>query len=140
MSVTNRKYRGFLLTEIVVAITLLGLILAAVAMSLNGFARLNRYQLVTQRCIAAAQAQLDSITATGKIVPKDDFQRLWPKLTISMETSPGTGQWQGMSLAKVTATGKSYRKQVKVELSRYVPLIPGTEKTTETNSPHEEDS
>ncbi len=131
---------GFLLTEMIVAAMIIGIIMATLAFPLYTFSRFNDYQLVTQHCIAAARAQLDSITATTKPIPHDDFQRLWPKLTISMETSPGTGQWQGMNLAKVTAAGMSYRKQVKVRLSRYVPLMPETEKTTETNPPPDEDS
>jgi len=104
----------------IVAAMIIGIIMATLAFSLYTFSRFNDYQLVTQHCIAAARAQLDSITATTKPIPHEDFQRLWPKLTISMETSPGTGQWQGMNLAKVTAAGKSYRRQVKVQLSRYV--------------------
>jgi len=140
--VNRRRPRnsGFLLTEMIVASSLFGIIMAALALSLYTLSRFNHYQLTNQRCIAAAQAQLDSITATKELIPRDDFQRLWPKLTISLETSPGTGQWQGMNLAKVTAAGKSYRKQVKVRLSRYVPVIPAPEKTTETNTPSEEDS
>ncbi len=140
MNRTRQRNSGFLLTEMIVAAALFGLIMAALASSLYALSRFNHYQLINQRCIAAAQAQLDSMTATRQLIPHDDFQRLWPKLTISMETSPGTGQWQGMNLAKITAAGKSYRKQVKVQLSRYVPHIPATEKTTETNSPPEEDS
>lgn len=129
MSRTNKKYKGFLMTEITVAIILLGFILTALALSLGGFARFNRYQLVRQRCIAAAQAQLDSITATSSPIPDEAFSRLWPKLTISVTKSPGTGQWQAMTLAEVTATGKSYTKEVKVRLSRYVPPDPAQKET-----------
>jgi type II secretory pathway pseudopilin PulG len=60
----------------IVAASILGLIAAALAMALYTFSRLNHYQLTTQNCIAAAQAQLDSITATGKSIPDEDFQRL----------------------------------------------------------------
>ena len=135
MPAVNRKYRGFLITEIIVALTLLGLILAALAMSLNGFARFNRYQLVTQRCIAAAQAQLDSITATGKTIPEDDLHRLWPELSISIEKSAGTGQWRALILTEVTASGRSYNKEVKVRLSRYIPAE--TMPKITTNNPTE---
>ena len=111
---------GFMLTEMIVAATLLGILLVGLALSLHGFARFNRYQLVRQRCIAAAQAELDSITATGTPIPDEDVKRLWPKLTVSIKSSPGTGQWQGLKLIEVTANGKSFRKEVKVQLSRYV--------------------
>jgi len=111
---------GFMLTEMLVAAAILGILLVMLALSMNGFAKFNRYQLVRQQCIAAAQAELDSITATGKPIPDEDLKRLWPKLNISIKSSPGTGQWQGVKLIEVTANGKSYSKEVKVQLSRYV--------------------
>jgi type II secretory pathway pseudopilin PulG len=120
VSSINNTYRGFLLTEIIVALSLLGLLLAGLALSLNGFARFNRYQLVRQRCIAAAQAQLDSIATTGEPVPDEDFKRLWPKLGVSFKRSPGAGQWEGMQLIEVTASGKSFHKDVEIQLSRYI--------------------
>ena len=116
----NEKDGGFLLTEIVAALAILGILLAGLAMSLNVFAKANRNQMVKQRCIAAAQAQLDSITVTGGLIAEEDFSRLWPRLSVSIKASEGIGQWQGMKLVEVTATGSSFGKQVKVELSRYI--------------------
>lgn len=124
----------------IVAATILGLIAATLAMALYTFSRLNHYQLTTQHCIAAAQAQLDSITATGKSIPNEDFQRLWPKLTISVENTPGTGQWEGMNLAKVTASGRSFSTRVNIQLSRYVQNIQAEDKNTENNPPPKEGS
>ncbi|GAJ03972.1 unnamed protein product, partial [marine sediment metagenome] len=80
MSVKNKKYGGFFITEIVVASAILAILLVGLALSLYGFAKFNRYQLVRQQCIAAVQAELDSITITGKPIPDEDFKRLWPKL------------------------------------------------------------
>ena len=121
MSRIYAKHAGFMLTELIVATAVMGLILTGLALAVNGFAKFNRYQLVRQRCIAAALAQLDSITATGKSIPDEDFQRLWPKLATSVSSSPGAGQWEGLTLVEVTATAKSFRKDVKVRLNRYVP-------------------
>jgi hypothetical protein len=90
------------------------------ALSLHAFVKFNRYQLVRQRCIAAAQAQLDSLSVTGKPIPQEDVMRLWPGLTVSVHESRGTGQWQGTRLARVTAAGTSFRKEVTVSLSRYI--------------------
>ena len=109
------------MAEIIVALTILSMLLAGVAFSLNGMAKFNRYQLIRQQCIAAAQAQLDSLTATGKSISDEDFQRLWPELRVSIEETEGSGQWQGMELVEVTASGKSFRKQVQIRLSRYIP-------------------
>ena len=120
MSVKNKKYGGFLITEIVVALSILAILLVGLALSLYGFAKFNRYQLIRQQCISAAQAELDSITATGKPIPDEDFERLWPKLGVNIKRSAGTGQWQAMTLVEVTATGKSVNKEVNVKLARYV--------------------
>lgn len=116
----NPRQRGFLLTELIVTLTVLGILMTVFALSLHAFAKFNGCQLVRQRCIAAAQAELDSITATGKPVPVEDFERLWPGLTVSIDRSPGIGQWQGMKLVKVTTSGKSFRNKVQSRLCRYI--------------------
>ena len=120
MSGKNKKYSGFLLMELTVSLTIVGILLVGLALSLDGFRRFNRYQLVRQRCTAAAQAQLDSIAVTGKPIPDEDFKRLWPKLSISINKADGTSQWVGMKLIEVTTRGKSFNKEVKVQLCRYI--------------------
>lgn len=120
MSGRNAKHRGFLLTELIVSMSVLGILLAGLAFSLTGFAKFNRYQLVRQQCIAAAQAQLDSITATGRTIPDEDFSRLWPGLTVAVKQTPGAGQWLGMQRVEVTVSGKSARTEVSIRLSRYI--------------------
>ncbi|UCD56051.1 MAG: hypothetical protein JSV16_09365 [Candidatus Hydrogenedentota bacterium] len=120
MFVKKSKYTGFLLTEVIVAMGLLGLLLAGMALSLHTMAKFNRYQLIRQRCIAAAQAQLDSIAATGEPIGDEDIKRLWPGLGVSVRRSPGTDQWRGLELIEVTASGKSFRKDVTIRLSRYI--------------------
>jgi len=108
------------LTEIIVASAIIGMLMIGLAISMYGFAKFNRYQLVRQQCIAAIMAELDSITTTGKPIPDEDLKRLWPKIDINIKTSPGTGQWHGLSLIEVTANGMSYSKEVKVKLARYI--------------------
>ena len=120
MSGRNAKHCGFLLTELIVAMSVLGMLLAGLAFSLTGFAKFNRYQLVRQQCIAAAQAQLDSIAATGRPIADEDLSRLWPGLAVAIRQTPGEGQWQGMQSIEVTTSGKSARKQVSIRLSRYI--------------------
>jgi type II secretory pathway pseudopilin PulG len=114
------KHDGFLMAELTIALTVLGILLVCFALSLQAFAQFNSYQLVRQRCIAAAQAELDSIAATGNSIPAEDFQRLWPRLNVSIKKSLGTGQWEGMELVKVTTKGKSFRNEINIQLSRYV--------------------
>jgi hypothetical protein len=120
VSVKNKKYGGFFIVEITVALSILAILLVGLALSLYGFAKFNRYQLVRQQCISAAQAELDSIATTGKPIPDEDFKRLWPKLGVNIKRSAGTGQWQGMTLVEVTANGKSFNKEVNVQLARYI--------------------
>jgi type II secretory pathway pseudopilin PulG len=72
----NRKNSGFFLTEVIVASAIIGMLLIGLAISMYGFAKFNRYQLVRQQCMAAIQATLDSITTTGKPIPDEDFKRL----------------------------------------------------------------
>lgn len=120
MSLKKRRYGGFLFAEMTVSLTVIAMLLAGVAFSLNGIAKFNHYQLVRQQCIAAAQAELDSLTATGKPIEDEDFSRIWPQLSVSIEKSAGQGQWQGTQLVKVTTSGKYLRKQVIIEMSRYI--------------------
>jgi type II secretory pathway pseudopilin PulG len=115
----KRKYRGFFFTELIISLTILGIILAGLAMSLDGIRRLNDYQLARQRCVSAAQAQLDSIAITGNAIEKHDFERLWPKMSVSIEKSQGTGQWEGMQLVRVTTSAESFNNNVEIRLSRY---------------------
>jgi len=129
MSHKKRRSGGFLLAEIIVALTVTAMLLAGLAFSMNGMAKFNRYQLVRQQCIAAAQAEIDSLTATGKPIEDEDFSRIWPQLSVSVEKSAGDDQWQGLELVNVTASGNSFHKEVKIELSRYIsrdiPLVEG---------------
>jgi len=120
MSDRNKKYRGFLLTEFVCSLVVLGIILTCLALSLNGFRKFNHYQLVRQRCISAAQAELDSIAVTGREISEEDFKRLWPRLSVSVEKTGGTGHWEGLELVSVKAKGNSFNNDVEVELSRYI--------------------
>ncbi len=116
----NRKYHGYMLMEIIIAVFILGVLITAFTMSLSGFARFNRFQLVRQQCVSAAQAELDCIAATGKPIPEEDLKRLWPKLSVSIEQSDGTGQWRGLKFVEVQAIGMSFNQQVKIQLSRYI--------------------
>jgi len=121
MSDKNERNEGFVLTEMTVSLTLLAMLLAVLASSLYGIAKFNHYQLVRQKCIAAAQAQIESIAVTGEAISDDDIADLWSNVSVSSEKSPGTGQWESMELLEVTAVGRSFRKEVKIRLCRYLP-------------------
>jgi type II secretory pathway pseudopilin PulG len=120
ISVKHKRETGFLLTELIVSITLTGLIVVGLAVSMQGAAGFNRYQWSRQQCIAAAQAEIDSLTATGKLLPDDQIERLWPKVSLVVDRSAGQGQWAGLELVQVTATMKIVSHPTHVRLSRYI--------------------
>ena len=56
---------------------------------------------------------------TGKAIDESDFERLWPKMSVSIEESEGTGQWEGMQLVRVTTSAESFNNNVEIRLGRY---------------------
>jgi hypothetical protein len=113
------RHRGLMMTELIVSLAVLGMLMIAFAISLDGFRRLNHYYFTKQRCVSAAQATLDSIAATGAVINDNDLKRLWRGVVIKIDKSQGTGQWKGMDLISVTAEAATLNKKVEVRLSRY---------------------
>ena len=107
------------MTELIVAMIVLTAIMVTFAISLDGFGRLNHYYFTRQRCVAAAQATLDSIAATGEPIDQMNLKRLWPDIDIRIDITKGENQWKDLKLAKVTAVGTSKNKKTEVCLSRY---------------------
>jgi len=114
------KYKGHLYIELMVTITLIGLMLGCLSVSLSAFRQFNHYQLKRQQCISAAQAQLNSIDLTGNELDSKLLNSLWPNVSTAVTTSTGTGQWKGLQLVEVTAHSKSFNKDVSISLSRYM--------------------
>lgn len=112
-------HRGFMITELIVSLAVLGVLLVTFAISLDGFRRLNHYQVTRQHCVSAAQATLDSIAVTGAAIDESDIKRLWPDISVRIDKSEGTGQWKGLELVSVTASGASLNRKTEVRLSRY---------------------
>ncbi len=115
-----RHARGFLLAELIVSIAIAGMIVMGLVISMQGAAAFNKYQWSRQQCIAAAQAQIDTLTATGTPLADEEIQRLWPKVTVVVERSAGQGQWAGLELVQVTARMKVTARPAQVRLARYV--------------------
>jgi type II secretory pathway pseudopilin PulG len=121
MAGKTEKHRGLLMAEMIIALTVLAVLLVMFALSMAGFRKLNHYHLVKQRCISAAQATLDSYAVRGAAIDQADMDRLWPGVSVQIEESEGTGQWKGLKLITVTASGVSFRNRPAVSLSRYFP-------------------
>ena len=113
------KKQGFTIAEMVISVMLIGIILFIMTKVLYEFGQFNRNMITKQRCISAAQAQLDSISATGRLLESNDIQRLWPDIEVAINKTQGTSQWQSLILIEATATGHIREKSVQVTLSRY---------------------
>ncbi len=122
MKKNRHRNPGFILAELNVGITVLGAFIVCVTLSLHGFRQFNHYQWMRQHCLAAALAQMDSVATTSDMIPEEQLQALWPRVTVSLARHAGQGQWQGLQRIDVIAQGKSYERTVKVTLSRYMPL------------------
>ena len=109
-----------MLAEVVISVVLLGVLVATTLSIETAAGRANRFQLTRQRCIAAGQATLESISATGEPLSAKDIERLWPGLTVEVRRTAGTGDWAGLTLVTAVARARSNGRDVAVELRRYV--------------------
>lgn len=111
---------GFLTAELIVGTALLGVALAGLAVTMQGFSMFNRYEWTRQRCIAAAEAQLDSLAATGRPIDETQLKQLWPEVDVVIGRTAGQASWDGLELVRVTATGRADARTVTIRLERYV--------------------
>jgi hypothetical protein len=124
-SMGNRA--GWIAIEAMTAIVLLGVLAASYTMLQRSTAALNEAHLERQRCILAAEAQLDSLTATGQALDPAEVERCWPGVRTEVLRRAGEGAWEGLPLATVsaTATVPASGREIRVELSRYLPAEGG---------------
>lgn len=116
----RRNNNGWIIAEIIVAISVLAVIGASLVLTMRTFGTFNKVQLAKQRCLAAGSAQLDSLTVTGQLINKEDFARLWPDVEMLVEETKGQSDWEGMKLIMITTTTRKPRAgKVSIELGRY---------------------
>lgn len=116
----RRRSGGWLVTELLVGLSLIGLILAALAAARYQARELHGLHLLKQRCVSAARAQIDSIAATGRALPDAEVRRLWPGVKVAVERAAGEGDWAGLTRVSVTASARRSDRAVRVVLGRYV--------------------
>ncbi|MBN1554414.1 MAG: hypothetical protein JXA11_06690 [Phycisphaerae bacterium] len=117
---TTRNPRAVILTECIVALTLLGLLLTGFWYSLGTFRTFSRIQITRLRCTAAAEAQLDSLTATGQPINDETIQKLWPGVSLHVKRSAGQGKWKDKTFLAVHAEAETDGRTIRVDFSRYV--------------------
>jgi len=121
-SIANPRRRGgWLVVELLVGLSLIALIAGALAVVRFQARELEALQVLKQQCLAAGQAQLDSISATGGALPAADVKRLWPGVTTIVARADGAGDWAGLTRVTVTAAARRKQRTIRVELARYVP-------------------
>jgi type II secretory pathway pseudopilin PulG len=111
---------GWIMVEMMVSVGLLAMLIWTVTEIQADAARVNHQNFAKQHCLAAAEAALDWVAATGRDMPQQDARRLWPKVALETERREGEGQWTGLELVKVVAIGQSKGREIRVELARYV--------------------
>jgi len=111
---------GWMIVELVVVIGILGILTVTLTASMNSFAKLNKMYLLKQQCISACRAQLDSISATGRPISKEDCKRLWPDIETVISRCDGAGQWEGLELVAVTATIENKPGRARSQQSRHL--------------------
>lgn len=116
----NSNRRGSITVEFTVALAIMVLIFSLVIASLEQVGKVNRGQWARQQCLAAAQAQLDSLSAVGRAIPESDWQRLWPRIDCTIEQTDGEGDWQGLALTQVTARTRLEGREIEVTSRRYI--------------------
>jgi hypothetical protein len=114
------KHKGTITFEVITAIFLLIALTAALMASLEFYAHCNRLQWTRQRCLSAAQAQLDTLMVQKAPLSGEDIHRLWPGVQCTLTKQSGNEPWKGLDLYTVTATAKVRKRIVSIELKRYI--------------------
>jgi type II secretory pathway pseudopilin PulG len=117
---TTRKSQAVLFTECLIAMTILGMLLVGFWYSLSACRTFNHIQMARLRCTAAAEAQLDSLTATGRAMDDATIQKLWPGVKLYVTRTPGENKWIGLTRLHVRADAVTQGRDVRMDFSRYI--------------------
>lgn len=121
MKIKHVKRKGLLTIEVIVAFGLMLTFIGVIAALGGSYGKLNRQLWLRHTCILAGQAQLDSLASRGCPIDDDQFHRLWPQVTCSIEKTDGPGDWEGFEKVEVSLSAASKIKTVEVRLIRYLP-------------------
>jgi hypothetical protein len=109
-----------MLVELMMSSALMVLLMLCAARVSISAARFNRFQHARQRCLAAAEAQLDSVATRRESISPAEIQRLWPGVAVTVSGEPGQGDWTGLTMMTVSASTATGDRTVTVELRRCV--------------------
>jgi hypothetical protein len=114
------KHQGSITIEVITAIFLLLVLTTALLTSLRFYGYYNRLQWTRQRCLAAAQAQLDTLMIQNTPLSREDIERLWPGVKCTIEKQPGQAEWKGLDLYTTTTTAQVHKHIVSIQMKRYI--------------------
>ena len=104
MTECGTRQKGFLATEAMVAIVLMVMLVAAYVQLGVGVARVRDHQVTKRTLRLAAAGQMERYRAGAPIETTHTPDAL-PGITIKTSTTPGQGQWAGLTLVTVAARG-----------------------------------
>ncbi len=113
-----------MLVDLVTALALLALIVGGLTLTRRATGLANALQLERQHCLAAAQAQLERLSAGGKPLSAEQVEGLWRGVRTRLSAAEGQGDWKGLTLVTVEALSQARGRAVRVELSRYYDRAP----------------
>lgn len=119
----RNHHQGWITIEMISVVGVLLLIGVGLATLLGVTKRFNAEQMARMRCLAAAQAELDSLVVRGTGLGEDQVQRLWPGVALQVQRSAGQGDWEGLDRIEITAERalRGTRRTAQVRLVRYMP-------------------
>jgi hypothetical protein len=89
--------------------------------TVSTYRTINSLQMARLRCTAAAQAQLDSWTATGEMLDDQFVETHWPGVTLTTTRTPGKKAWAGLIRTSVCARTDIKGRMITLKFTRYLP-------------------
>lgn len=110
------------MVETTVTIALVALLLGVGYMFFRTQRVVQDYYLLRQQGLAACMAQLDCLSAGLAPMDEQTVKTHWPRLQVTLEQTPGEGEWDGLMLTGVQARAYGHNgREIIVSLNRYVP-------------------
>jgi len=117
----SNNRQGWIMLDFMITVFILVTLFISLAITMTATKRYNRMIHSRQQCLSAARSQIDSLAARGSLISDQDMARLFKGITVNVEISPGTGDWQGLDKVKIAASKQAGRKTVNIVLERYMP-------------------
>lgn len=111
---------AFILIDLAVALTVCGLLVGGLLMTVSNYAKARRYYALHQTVAWAADAQLQRILAGAEPDSQPPGGTIRSDIVLSASVTPGIDAWQGMELVAVTASiHPKHWKPIRVESRAY---------------------